>query len=150
VAAVPAALFAIVVADNAYNLDGLGTSGWSQLRRTNDWLDRDETRAIVLPAFSRALVVVRGEMRPGDDMVSTDGAFRFFYPGHVEQSYPNDCRFLGRFRVFVLTTDAGSRRYMRDFLHVPPDPSHWAACKQPHLTQLTSGSEGYAVFRIEG
>ena len=150
VAAVPAALFAIVVADNAYNLDGLGKSGWSQLRRTNDWLDRDETRAIVLPAFSRALVVVRREMRPGDDMVSTEGAFRFFYPGHVEQSYPNDCRFLGRFRVFVLTTDAGSRRYMRDFLHVPPDPSYWAACKQPRLTQLTSGSEGYAVFRIQG
>ena len=149
VAAVPAALFAIVVAENAYNLDGLGKSGWSELRRTNDWLDRDQTRAIVLPAFSRALVDVRKQMRPGDDMVSPEGAFRFFYPGHVEQSYPNACEFLHRFRVFVLLTDEGSQRYMRDFLHVPPDPAYWAACKQPHLTQLTSGSEGYAVFRIQ-
>jgi hypothetical protein len=51
--------------------------------------------------------------------------------------------------VFVLTTDEGSKRYMQDFLHVSPEPSYWAACKQPRLTQLTDGSEGYAVFRVE-
>ncbi len=149
VAAVPVALFAVVVAENAYNLDGLGRSGWSELRRTDNWLDRDQTRAIVLPAFSRALVVARRQMRPGDDMVSPEGAFRFFFPGHVEQSYPNACEFLHRFRVFVLTTDEGTRRYMRDFLHVSPDPSYWASCKQPRLTQLTNGSNGYAVFRVQ-
>lgn len=148
VAVVPVALFAIVVAENVYNLDGLGHSGWSELRRTDDWSDRTQTRAIVLPALSRALTVVNREMRPGDDLVSPEGAFRFFYPGHVEQSYPNSCEFLHRFRVFVLTTDEGSQRYMRDFLHVSPDPAFWAACKQPQLTQLTSGDEGYAVFRI--
>jgi hypothetical protein len=148
IAAVPVALFAIVVAQNVYNLDGLGHSGWSELRRTNDWLDRNQTRAIVLPALSSALEVVDRQMRPDDDLVSPEGAFRFFYPGHVEQSYPNNCEFLHRFRVFVLTTDEGTQRYMRDFLHVSPEPSFWAACKQPHLTQLTDGSNGYAVFRI--
>jgi hypothetical protein len=148
VAAVPIALFAIVVVENAYNLDGLGKSGWSELRRTDDWLDRDQTRAIVMPAFSRALVVVRQQMRPRDDMVSPEGAFRFFFPGHVEQSYPDNCGFLHRFRVFVLTTDEGSRRYMSDFLHVSPEPSFWASCTQPRLKQLTDGSEGYAVFRV--
>jgi 4-amino-4-deoxy-L-arabinose transferase-like glycosyltransferase len=147
--AVPVALFAIVVAENTYNLDGLHHSGWDELRRTDDWLDRDQTRAIVLPALSRALIVVSREMRPGDDLVSPEGAFRFFYPGHVEQSYPNSCEFLHRFRVFVLTTDEGTKRYMRDFLHVPPDPAYWASCKVPRLTQLTSGSEGYAVFRVQ-
>ena len=149
VAALPAALFAIVVAENVYNLDGLGHSGWAQLRRTNHWLDRNQTRAIVMPAFSRALQVVRREMSPNDQLVSPEGAFRFFYPGHVEQSYPNSCEFLHRFRVFVLTTDEGTQRYMRDFLHVSPEPSFWAACKQPHLTQLTNGSDGYAVFRVQ-
>jgi hypothetical protein len=149
VAAVPVALFVIVVAENAYNLDDLGKSGWSELRRSDDWLDRDQTRAIVMPAFSRALVVVRRQMQPGDDIVSPEGAFRFFYPGHTEQSYPNSCGFLHRFRVFVLLTDEGSRRYMRDFLHVSPEPSFWAACTQPRLEQLTSGAEGYAVFRVE-
>jgi 4-amino-4-deoxy-L-arabinose transferase-like glycosyltransferase len=148
VAAVPVALFAIVVAENAYNLDGLGKPGWSELRRTDDWLDRDQTRAIVMPGFAGALTVVRRQMRPGDDLVSPEGAFRFFYPGHVEQSYPNACGFLHRFRVFVLTTDEGTKSYMRDFLHVSPEPSFWASCAQPHLTQLTDGSKGYAVFRV--
>lgn len=147
--AVPFALFAVVVASNVYNLDGLHKSGWDQLRRTDDWLNRDQTRAIVLPALSRSLVVVRREMRPGDSMLSPEGAFRFFYPGHVAQSFPNKCEDLRPFRVFVLATDEGSKRYMQDFLHVSGEPSFWAACSSPHLTQLSDGSEGYAVFRVE-
>ena len=148
--AIPFVLFAIVVAENVYNLDGLQKSGWSEVRRTpaSDWLDKPTMRAIVMPAFSRALEVVRPQMRRGDLLVSPEGAFRFFFPGHVEQSYPNSCDFLHRFRVFVLTTDEGSKRYMEQFLHVSGEPSYWAACKQPHLKQLTDGSEGYAVFRV--
>ena len=148
VVAIPFALFAILVATNIYNLDGLHKSGWDQLRRTNDWLDRSKTRAIVLPALNRALLVVKPEMRPGDSMLSPEGAFRYFYPGHVQQSFPNKCEDLQPFRVFVLTTDAGSKRYMEDFLHVSGEPSFWAACTSPHLTQLSDGSEGYAVFRV--
>jgi hypothetical protein len=146
--ALPFALFALVVASNVYNLDGLHKSGWDQLRRTNDWFNRDQTRAIVLPALSRSLIIVRHEMRPGDSMISPEGAFRFFYPGHVAQSFPNKCEDLRPFRVFVLATDEGSKRYMQDFLHVSGEPSFWAACASPHLTQLSDGSEGYAVFRV--
>jgi 4-amino-4-deoxy-L-arabinose transferase-like glycosyltransferase len=147
--ALPFALFAVVVAGNFYNVDGLRKSGWEQLRRTDDWLDRSETRAIVLPALSRALIPVRREMRPGDLLISPEGAFRFFYPGRVEQSFPLNCNDLHRFRVFVLTTDEGSKRYMEDFLHVSGEPSFWASCSAPRLKQLTDGSEGYAVFRVE-
>ncbi len=147
--AVPFVLFAVVVAENVYNLDGLQKSGWDQLRRTNDWLDEDDTRAIVMPAFSRALVVTRRQMREGDLLISPEGAFRFFYPGRVEQSFPNNCNDLHRFRVFVLTTDEGSKRYMEEFLHVSGEPSFWASCREPRLKQLTDGSEGYAVFRVE-
>jgi hypothetical protein len=148
--AVPFALFAIVVAENVYNLDGLQKSGWSEVRRTpsGDWFDRPKMRAIVMPAFTRALEAVGPQMRPGDLLMSPEGAFRFFFPGHVEQSYPNNCNDLHRFRVFVLTTDEGSKRYMEQFLHVSGEPSFWAACKQPRLKQLTDGSEGYAVFRV--
>jgi 4-amino-4-deoxy-L-arabinose transferase-like glycosyltransferase len=147
--ALPFALFAVIVASNVYNLDGLHKSGWDQLRRTDDLLNRDQTRAIVLPALSRSLVLVRHEMRPGDSMLSPEGAFRFFYPGHVAQSFPNKCEDLRPFRVFVLATDEGSKRYMQDFLHVSGEPSFWAACSSPHLTQLSDGTEGYAVFRVE-
>ncbi len=148
--AIPFLLFAVLVAENVYNVDGLGKSGWSELRRTpvHDWSNRQTMRAIVMPAFSRALVAVRPEMGPKDLLVSPEGAFRFFYPGRVEQSFPNSCDFLHRFRVFVLLTDEGSRRYMEDFLHVSGDPAFWAACREPRLKQLTDGSEGYAVFRV--
>jgi 4-amino-4-deoxy-L-arabinose transferase-like glycosyltransferase len=146
--AIPFALVAIVVAENVYNLDGLGRSGWDQLRRTGDWLDRGETRAIVLPALSRTLAVVRRELGPKDLLISPEGAFRFYFPGRVEQSFPNSCNDVHRFRVFVLLTDEGSKRYMEDFLHVSGEPSYWAACQKPHLKQLTDGSEGYAVFRV--
>jgi hypothetical protein len=150
--AIPLALFAVVVASNVYNIDGLGRSGWSEVRRTpvGKWSDRSTMRAIVMPAFSHALDVVRPQMGPRDLLVSPEGAFRFFFPGRVEQSYPNSCEFLHRFRVFVLLTDEGSKRYMEDFLHVSSDPAFWAACKSPRLTQLTNGSEGYAVYRVQG
>jgi 4-amino-4-deoxy-L-arabinose transferase-like glycosyltransferase len=148
--ALPFALFAVVVAENVYNIDGLRKSGWDQLRRTDDRLDRDATRAIVLPALSRALVVVRRELRPNDLLMSPEGAFRFYFPGRVEQSFPGKCDDLHRFRVFVLTTDEGSKRYMEDFLHVSGEPSYWASCTAPRLKQLTDGSEGYAVFLVEG
>jgi hypothetical protein len=149
--AIPFVLFAVVVAGNVNNVDGLGKAGWSEVRRTpaGKWSDKSTMRAIVMPAFSRALDVVRPQMGPRDLLVSPEGAFRFFFPGRVEQSYPNSCEFLHRFRVFVLLTDEGSKRYMEDFLHVPSDPAYWAACKRPHLKQLTNGSEGYAVYRIE-
>jgi hypothetical protein len=149
--AVPLALFAVVVADNVYNVDGLQKAGWSEVRRTpaGDWFHRPTMRAIVMPAFSRALAVARPQMRPGDLLMSPEGAFRFFFPGQVEQSFPNNCGDLQRFRVFVLATDEGSKRYMEDFLHVPAEPSFWAACSSPHLRQLSDGSEGYAVFRVE-
>jgi hypothetical protein len=149
--AVPVALFAIVVAENVYNIDGLQKSGWSEVRRTpaREWFDKATMRAIVLPAFSRALAAVRPQMRPNDLLLSPEGAFRFFFPGHVEQTFPNSCNDLHRFRVFVLSTDEGSKRYMEQFLHVSGEPSFWAACSAPHVTQLTDGSEGYAVFKVE-
>ena len=87
-------------------------------------------------------------MRDSGLLLSPEGAFRFFYPGRVEQAYPNSCADLHRFAVFVLTTDQGSRDYMERFLHVSSDPAYWASCAQPHLRQLTDGSEGYAVYDI--
>jgi 4-amino-4-deoxy-L-arabinose transferase-like glycosyltransferase len=145
------ALFAIVVANNVYNIDGLGKSGWSEVRRTpaREWSQTSTMRAIVMPAFTRALAAVRPQMSPQDLLISPEGAFRFFFPGRVEQSFPNTCENLHRFRVFVLLTDEGSKRYMEDFLHVSSDPGFWASCSRPRLKQLTDGSEGYAVFRVD-
>jgi hypothetical protein len=150
--AVPFVVLALAVADNVEHLDGLGKDGWGELRRTpaSKWFDRDRMRATVLPAFSRALVVAREQTHDGDRVFSSEGAFRFFYPGRVDQSFPTSCGDLKGFRVFVLSTDGGSRDYMERFLHVSGDPAFWAKCSDPRLAQLTDGSDGYAVFRVEG
>ena len=54
----------------------------------------------------------------------------------------------GRLQLLVQQMTILAKSYMRDFLHVSPEPSFWASCAQPHLTQLTDGSKGYAVFRV--
>jgi hypothetical protein len=148
---VPVTALVLVAAQNIYNIDGLQRSGWDQWRRTAaaKQFDLDTTRRIVLPALSRALDVVRPQMGPTDRLISPEGAFAYFFPGRVEQTFPIACDNLSGFRVFVLATDEGSKRYMEDFLHVSGEPSFWAACVSPHLTQLSDGSEGYAVFRVE-
>jgi hypothetical protein len=147
---VPVVALAAAVSLNVYNLDGLGRAGWDQWRRTPSAhrFDLETTRAIVLPALSRALAAARPLMHDGDRLFSPEGAFRFFYPGRVEQSFPVNCSDVRDYRVLVLTTDQGSKDYMENFLHVSDDPAHWTACPSPHLTQLTDGSEGYAVLAI--
>jgi hypothetical protein len=151
VALVPVTALVVAAAQNIYNIDGLQRSGWDQWRRTPaaKQFDLDTTRRIVLPALSRALDAVRPQMGPTDRLISPEGAFAYFFPGRVEQTFPIACDNLSRFRVFVLATDEGSKRYMEDFLHVSGEPSFWAACASPHLTQLSDGSEGYAVFRVD-
>ena len=151
VALVPVTALVLVVAQNIYNIDGLQRSGWDQWRRTPTakQFDLNTTRRIVLPALSRALDAARPQMGPTDRLLSPEGAFAFFFPGRVEQTFPISCENLSRSRVFVLATDEGSKRYMEDFLHVSGEPSFWAACASPHLTQLSDGSEGYAVFRVD-
>jgi hypothetical protein len=150
-AALPFAVLAVAVANNIENLDGLGEAGWGEVRRTpaSEWLDRDTMRATVLPAFSRALVATRRELDSDDRLFSSEGAFRFFYPGRTEQSFPVQCSDLEGYRVFVMSTDQGSRDYMERFLHVSGDPAWWGRCDNPRLTQLTDAAEGYAVFRVE-
>ena len=146
----PIAGLIAAVSLNVYNLDGLGRSGWDQWRRTQSShrFDVEQTGAIVLPDLSKVLAVVRPLMHAHDRLFSPEGAFRFFFPGRVEQSYPTSCAQLNGFRVFVLTTDAGTRTYMQDFLHVSGDPSYWAGCKQPTLHLLPSGAAGYAAFAV--
>jgi hypothetical protein len=150
-ALVPFGALAVAAANNVYLLDNLQHEGWDELRRTptSSWTNDDVTRALVLPALSRALVATQPGMRGGALLLSPEGAFRFFYPGRVDQAYPNSCADLQRFGVFVLTTDQGSRDYMERFLHVSGDPGYWASCTHPRLRQLTDGSDGYAVYDVE-
>lgn len=146
----PIAALVVAVALNVYNLDGLGRAQWSEWLRTpsGKMFDREATRAIVLPDLSKALAVAAPPMGKRGRMLSPEGAFRFFFPGRVDQAYPTSCAQLSPYRVFVLTIDAGTRAYMQNFLHVSADPSYWAACPAPTVRFLASGAAGYAVFAV--
>ena len=133
------------------DLDGLGEAQWKELRTlgVSGLFDGARTRNIVQPQISQVVALAGAEMGPTDRLASADGQLRYFFPGRVFQGYPADCAALREYRVFVLLTDEGTRAYMRDVAGVPDDPAYWAACKRPRLTQLSDGSGGYAVFRVE-
>jgi hypothetical protein len=150
VALVPVGALMVAVALNAYNIDGLGHAGWDQWRRTpsGERFDKQQTRAIVLPAVTEALALVRPLLGVHGRLLTPEGSFKFYFPGRVDQTFPTSCSQLSPYRALVLTTDQGSRTYMQDFLHVSDDPSFWATCKQPHVRQLSSGTNGLAVFAV--
>ncbi len=150
VALAPVTALVVAVALNVYNLDGLGRAGWDQWLRTpsSQRFNRHQTRAIVLPAISQALAILQPVVGSDSRLLTPEGSFRFYFPGRVDQTFPTSCGELAPYRAFILTTDQGSRTYMQDFLHVSGDPAYWAACKQPHLRELTSGANGLAVFVI--
>ena len=111
--------------------------------------DAEQTRNIVQPQISQVVALGRSVMGPNDRIASADGQLRFFFPGRVFQGYPRNCVALDGYRVFVLLTDEGTKAYMRDVVRVPDDPAYWAACRAPRLTQLSDGSGGYAVYRVD-
>jgi hypothetical protein len=146
----PVAGVIIAVAFNIYNIDGLQRSGWDQWRRTpsSARFNVEATRAIVLPDLSKVLAVARPLMGKHGRMLTPEGAFRFFFPGRVDQAYATSCAQLSPYRVFVLTLDAGTRDYMEHFLHVSADPRFWAGCRRPKTRFLPSGALGYAAFSV--
>lgn len=131
------------------DLDGLGKEQWSEFRRlgTGELFDERRARGIVLPQLQKVIDLTAPEMGSDGRMMSAEGSLRFYFPRRVEQSYARSCDDLDGLRAFVLLTDEGTQAYMRDVARVPWDPAYWAACRG--LSQLSDGSGGYAVYRVE-
>ena len=133
------------------DLDGLGKAQWSEVQRlgVSGIFDAEQTRNIVQPQVGQVVALLREQMGDTDRLASADGQFAYYFPGRLGERYPASCAALNGYRVFVLLTDEGTRAYMRDVAKVPFDPAYWASCRSPRLTQLSDGSGGYAVFRVE-
>lgn len=145
----PVAVLVALALGNATTVDDLGDDRWRELRGLGgDMFDHDRTREIVMPALSDQLALIRPELGSEGRLHSAEGQFRFFFPGRARQDYAMSCADLRGYRFFVLLTDEGTKAYMHG-IGVPAEPSYWAACTAPRLTQLSDGSEGYATFRIE-
>jgi hypothetical protein len=150
VLAVPAvAAIVIAIVAGLENVDGIGRTHWSQVRAApSSLLDLSANRAILLPDFAGALTAVRPTTGADGQIFTSDGKFRFFFPGRVTQSYARTCSDLEGYRVFVFLTDKSSLAYMQAN-RLPTDPAFWSRCGHPRLTRLaSSGNE--IVFRVTG
>jgi hypothetical protein len=143
-----AAALCVAVAAGLENIDGIGHSGWRAVQHSpSGFFDLEANRHTLLPQFQDALLAVRPVLGEDGLLFSSDGKFRFFFPGRVTQSYPRTCASLRGYRVFVLLTDEASASYMQSQLHVSPDPSFWAACRGPQLTELMH-ADSLTAFRV--
>jgi hypothetical protein len=149
-AAAALVLLGLVAIVNVANLDGLGGPGWRSLGAlaVAGRLGPETARRSVDPPFSAALDVVQREMGPADRVFSSDGRFRFFFPGRASQAYPARCEDLRGYRVFVLGTDPVTSGYMERHVRVPADPAFWRHCAVPRLIELGE-TDGLVIFRVE-
>lgn len=131
------ATLVIAVAVGLENVDGIGKSGWNDFQSSSaGFFDLNANRKILLPDFARALDAARPVVGRDGRVFSSDGKFRFFFPGRATQSYPRTCSDLTGYAVFVLLTDGASTDYM-EANHLPSDPAYWARCQDPKLSRLT-------------
>ena len=143
-----AAAVCIAVAGGLENVDGIGRADWRQLQNsTSGFFDLAANRDTLLPQFQDALQAIRPVLGADGKLFTSDGKFRFFFPGRVTQSYPRTCSSLRGYRAFVLLTDDDSANYMQSQLHVSPDPAHWAVCRDPKLTELLH-ADTLTAFRV--
>ena len=119
---------------------GYRALGWSGLG------DRMRTTNIVLPAIQETLAVVEPRLA-GGTLVSQDPRFAFFLPGVVDTRTPLHCEDLRGARVFVLLTADESERAAQEVGGLAT-PEEWSRCTSPKVSQLSDGSNGYAVFAV--
>src|SRR4029079_9480774 len=120
-----AAAIVVAVAAGLENVDGIGKSGWHDLQTSHTgFFDLDANRRSLLPDFANALDAARPVVGRDGRVFSSDGKFRFFFPGRANQSYARTCSDLAGYTVFVLLTDGASTDYMKAN-HFPSDLSFW-------------------------
>src|SRR5262249_54889010 len=140
-------VFALAVL-NASALDGLGDSGWRQLRGLGGRaFDVGATRTVVQPDLAPLLGLVRATAGSDGRIFTSDGRLSFYFPGRVNQYYPSGCSTLAGYRAFVLSTDQTSADYLQTYFHVPATPAFWSRCRRPTLTERGE-LPNYVVFAV--
>lgn len=145
---VPAAALAVLGCYAVYGINGLGPSGWSELRDNgvSGITDSAHLQKVGLGAdFAAELATVAGQIRPGDRLISVDQRLRFYYVDQVYVAQPVKCADLGGQRIFVLI-EADELKAV-----YPPrvtSPSYWQSCKHPRLTEVGTRPGAFVVFSI--
>ena len=137
----------VIALSNLPNVDGLGPTRWRAVGAKIASGRTEDLRVLLMPGFERVRQVLQARMTPTDRIVSSEGRFRYFFPGRATQSYPLDCASLSGQQYFVLLIDDRSASYMRDEVHASPDPETWKACRHPSLVEIAQ-IDYYVVFRV--
>ena len=105
---------------------------------------------LVLPSVQSALAAAAPPLARGGTLVADDPSFQYFLPpGRVETRLALHCGELTGSRVFILST-ADESEWLARHEHGLAVPAQWSRCTSPKLQQLTDGTNGYAVFAIDG
>jgi hypothetical protein len=141
----PAAAMLALVALAAYNINGLGPSGWQELRSggLSGLNDAAHMRKIGVGGdFAAELDALTPQVGPHDDILTYDGRLEFLYLDQIDLQAPQSCSQLPGHRIFVLLED--------DEIHTlygnRATSAFWQACRNVTLTKVAERPGAFAVF----
>ncbi len=143
-ALVPAAMLIILGAYAVQNINGLGSSGWRQLR--SGGLAGLGNAALMRNVgfggdFSAEFNALEPQIGPHDRILSYDQRLRFFYLDQFDFAAPQACTQLQGHRIFVLLeSDEVRQRY-----GARATPGYWEACPAK-LTKVDERPGAYAIY----
>ncbi len=143
--AVPTGAVVALVAIAAYNINGLGPSGWRQVRSggLSGFGNAALMRGVALGGdFAAEMDALTPQVGPKDRIVTFDGRLRFFYLDQVDIQAPQSCAQLPGHRVFVLLEDDE----IRAIYGKHADSAFWETCRNVSPTKVAERPGAFAVF----
>lgn len=146
--AIPAAAVVALGLYAAYNINGLGPSGWRELRSggISALGNPAAMRGIALGGdFANEVNDLAPQVGPHDTILTYDGRLKFFYLNQVVIDMPMTCSEARGHRIFVLLEDDEIQKLWGKLA----GSAFWAGCKNPTLTKVAERPGAYAIF-VEG
>ena len=143
--ALPAAAVLTLGVLAAYDINGLGHTGWQQFRAggLSGLTNAASMRNVALGGdFAAELDALAPQVQKGDSILTYDARLRFYYLDQIDYQEPTSCSQLAGHRVFVLLEDD---EYQTLF-GTRDDSSFWEACRNPTLTKVAERPGAFAVF----
>jgi len=143
--AVPAGAVLALALYAAYNINGLGPSGWRQLRAggISALSNADAMRGIALGGdFANELNALAPQIGKKDTIISYDGRLKFYYLDQVAVQMPLSCEQTHGYDIFVLLEDDE----VRALWPRQTDPTFWNRCTNPTWTKVDERPGAYAIF----
>ena len=133
--AIPAAAVVALGLYAAYNINGLGPSGWRQLRAggISALSNPAAMRGIALGGdFANELNALAPQVGKHDKIISYDGRLEFYYLDQMTNEMPFTCAQVRGYRIFVLLEDDELQKLWGK----KTTSAFWEACRNPTLTKV--------------